>query len=228
MRRVSRSTGIGQARAYGAVADCCKAAPSVLEFDADGKLLRAWGGPSDPGFIGGKCKAEAGCIWPNSEHGIYVDQNDNVWISGNAAAAGAEGREPDCRLDDQQGRRRRLRPEVRHERQFQDEDRRNSQGTGQQRHAWRHQRHAAAVSGGGHGGRSRDQPPVRLRRLRQPPRPDRRRQHRQIYRPFRRLWKQSGRRRGRQGRRAVDRRLCQRQQEARILPQPRALREDRQ
>jgi len=78
--------GLGQERAYGPVSDCCKAAPSVLEFDSDGKLLRAWGGPSDPGFIGGKCKAEAGCIWPNSEHGIYVDQKDNVWLSGNSAA----------------------------------------------------------------------------------------------------------------------------------------------
>jgi DNA-binding beta-propeller fold protein YncE len=83
--------GIGHERAYGPVADCCKAAPSVLEFDSDGKMLRAWGGPSDPGFMGGKCKAEAGCIWPNSEHGIYVDQNDNVWISGNAAAASGRG-----------------------------------------------------------------------------------------------------------------------------------------
>lgn len=78
--------GLGQERAYGPVSDCCKAAPSVLEFDIEGKLLRAWGGPSDPGFVGGKCKASDGCIWPNSEHGIYVDQNDNVWISGNAAA----------------------------------------------------------------------------------------------------------------------------------------------
>ena len=72
--------GIGQPRPYGPVADCCKSAPSVLEFDADGKMLRAWGGPADPGFLGGKCKEDAGCIWPNSEHGIYVDQNDNVWI----------------------------------------------------------------------------------------------------------------------------------------------------
>jgi hypothetical protein len=80
--------GIGQARAYGPIADCCKAAPSILEFDADGKLLRAWGGPADPGFIGGKCKEEAGCIWPQSEHGIYVDQKDNVWISGNAGVPG--------------------------------------------------------------------------------------------------------------------------------------------
>ena len=81
--------GLGFPRVYGAVADCCHAAPSVLEFDAAGELLRSWGGPADPGFIGGKCKAEDGCIWPNSEHGIYVDQNDNVWLAGNAGASGA-------------------------------------------------------------------------------------------------------------------------------------------
>jgi DNA-binding beta-propeller fold protein YncE len=86
--------GIGHVRAYGAVSDCCKAAPSVLEFDSDGKLLRAWGGPSDPGFIGGKCRKEAGCIWPDSEHGIYVDQNDNVWLSGNSAAVSGRGAPP--------------------------------------------------------------------------------------------------------------------------------------
>jgi hypothetical protein len=83
--------GLGQVRAYGPVADCCKAAPAVLEFDSDGKMLRAWGGPSDPGFLGGKCKAEAGCVWPNSEHGIYVDQNDNVWIAGNGPAPAGRG-----------------------------------------------------------------------------------------------------------------------------------------
>src|SRR6202167_3171017 len=56
--------GLGFVRAFAPLADCCKAAPSVLEFDPDGKLLRAWGGPTDPGFLGGKCKPEAGCIWP--------------------------------------------------------------------------------------------------------------------------------------------------------------------
>ena len=81
--------GLAFPRPYGSVADCCKAAPSVLEFDANGKLLKSWGGPSDPGFIGGKCKEADGCIWPNSEHGIYVDQNDNVWVAGNAGASGA-------------------------------------------------------------------------------------------------------------------------------------------
>src|SRR5215831_988467 len=29
--------GMGQARPYGPVADCCKIAPAVLEFDVDGK-----------------------------------------------------------------------------------------------------------------------------------------------------------------------------------------------
>jgi DNA-binding beta-propeller fold protein YncE len=77
---------LGFLRANGFGADCCRAAPSVLEFDAAGKLLRSWGGPADPGFIGGRCKVQDGCIWPNSEHGIYVDGHDNVWIAGNAAA----------------------------------------------------------------------------------------------------------------------------------------------
>ena len=52
--------------------ECCFAAPPVLEFDASGKLLNSWGGP-------GK-----GYDWPGNEHAIYVDKNDNVWITGNA------------------------------------------------------------------------------------------------------------------------------------------------
>jgi DNA-binding beta-propeller fold protein YncE len=45
-----------------------KAAPPVLEFDGDGSLLSAWGGPG-PGYE-----------WPQLEHGIYVDDKDNVWL----------------------------------------------------------------------------------------------------------------------------------------------------
>ena len=57
---------------------CCKPAPSVMEFDSDGKLLQAWGGPEDQG----KC-APPQCVWPSNEHGIFVDEDDHVWISGN-------------------------------------------------------------------------------------------------------------------------------------------------
>jgi hypothetical protein len=83
-------SGLGFARPRGAISDCCKAAPSVLEFDADGKLLRAWGGPADPGYLEKKCRPEQGCVWPNIEHGIYIDANDNVWLAGNSDAVPKE------------------------------------------------------------------------------------------------------------------------------------------
>ncbi|KQP23605.1 hypothetical protein ASF43_02465 [Pseudorhodoferax sp. Leaf267] len=52
-------------------AACCVPAPSVIEFDADGKVLRSWGAPG------------AGYEFPKREHGIHVDAQDNVWIAGN-------------------------------------------------------------------------------------------------------------------------------------------------
>ncbi len=52
---------------------CCFAAPPVLEFDTQGNLLKSWGGPGE------------GFDWPKSEHGIYVDKDENVWIGGSGA-----------------------------------------------------------------------------------------------------------------------------------------------
>src|SRR5215204_313028 len=45
-----------------------KAAPPVLEFDADGTLVASWGGPG------------TGYDWPQLEHGIHIDAQDNVWL----------------------------------------------------------------------------------------------------------------------------------------------------
>jgi 6-phosphogluconolactonase (cycloisomerase 2 family) len=50
---------------------CCTAAPPVLEFDAEGNLLRHWGGKGE------------GFDWPKNEHGIHVDKAGNVWVGGN-------------------------------------------------------------------------------------------------------------------------------------------------
>src|ERR1700733_3970600 len=47
-----------------------RAAPPVLEFDADGTFMTAWGGPGQ------------GYDWPVTEHGITVDYKDVVWIGG--------------------------------------------------------------------------------------------------------------------------------------------------
>ena len=55
---------------------CCKPAPPVLEFDAAGNLLQAWGGPGN------------GYTWPQSEHGVYVDAGGMVWIGGNGEQDG--------------------------------------------------------------------------------------------------------------------------------------------
>ncbi|MGE0706137.1 MAG: hypothetical protein AB7P22_19625 [Vicinamibacterales bacterium] len=57
-------------------AECCVAAPPVLEFDTDGNLVNSWGGPG------------TGYDWPMSEHGIFVDHMDNVWIGGNGEKDG--------------------------------------------------------------------------------------------------------------------------------------------
>jgi DNA-binding beta-propeller fold protein YncE len=50
---------------------CCVAAPPVLVFDQSGNLVRSWGGPA------------SGYEWPASEHGIFVDTTDAVWLAGN-------------------------------------------------------------------------------------------------------------------------------------------------
>ena len=53
-------------------AECCIPAPAVLEFSSNGKFLQAWGGPG------------SGYEWFKTEHGIFVDADDNVWLSGSA------------------------------------------------------------------------------------------------------------------------------------------------
>jgi NHL repeat len=78
---------LGFPRPYGVLGDCCVPAPSVMEFEASGKLLRGWGGPADPG----KCRMEDGCVWPASEHGIFVDHNGFVYLGGNSRNADPNG-----------------------------------------------------------------------------------------------------------------------------------------
>lgn len=54
-------------------AECCTAAPPILELDAEGNLINAWGGPGD------------GYTWPESNHGIEVAPDGNIWIGGNGS-----------------------------------------------------------------------------------------------------------------------------------------------
>src|SRR3954452_16671463 len=54
-----------------AEAKCCAAPPAVIVFDQTGNVIKHWGGPGQ------------GYSWPKSEHGIYIDDNDFVWLAGN-------------------------------------------------------------------------------------------------------------------------------------------------
>jgi DNA-binding beta-propeller fold protein YncE len=81
-------------------------APPVIEFSASGKYLQGWGGPSKSGEYqwfnrGGLYSAHVECQSctkerrtngdgrPGSgEHGIFIDDQDNVWLTGNGNGDG--------------------------------------------------------------------------------------------------------------------------------------------
>lgn len=83
-----------------------KPAPPVVQFDATGKYLQGWGGPSptkqyewtNRGGLHSKYVECESCSdvrrtngdgRPGSgEHGIYVDHQDNVWVTGNGDGDG--------------------------------------------------------------------------------------------------------------------------------------------
>jgi DNA-binding beta-propeller fold protein YncE len=52
------------------IGTCCVAAPPVIEFDAQGKVVQGWGQGS----------MDDTSAWPRNPHGIFVDHNDFVWI----------------------------------------------------------------------------------------------------------------------------------------------------
>ncbi len=83
----------GHSRPAGPISGCCIPAPSIMQFDPDGNLLQAWGGPpgADPrwGWPAPNCLVADGCEWPAGEHGLYVDHNDNVYLGGNGNGNGS-------------------------------------------------------------------------------------------------------------------------------------------
>ena len=62
--------------------------PAVVEFDESGTFVNAWGGPS------------AGYDWPEREHGIFVDANGDVYVSGNNGYAAPGAAPPPGKSDD--------------------------------------------------------------------------------------------------------------------------------
>ena len=52
------------------MAECCRPAPVVLEFDPEGELVQAWGDPATQPVE----------EFPRNAHGLFIDDDDNVWI----------------------------------------------------------------------------------------------------------------------------------------------------
>ncbi len=73
--------------------ECCTKAPYIIEFDYDGNVVQAWGGPSPTGefdwptpgapspdpTVGGS---------PSGMHSVLVDSRDNVWLTGTGPGDG--------------------------------------------------------------------------------------------------------------------------------------------
>ena len=62
--------------------------PPVVEFDQTGRFVKAWGGPTGD------------FAWPEREHGIFVDDNGDVYVSGNNGFAAAGAAPPPGKSDD--------------------------------------------------------------------------------------------------------------------------------
>ena len=60
-------------------------APPVVKLGPDGKYVRGWGDENSTAYD-----------WPDAEHNVYVDQNDNVYISGSSPS----GQSKTLRSDD--------------------------------------------------------------------------------------------------------------------------------
>ena len=63
------------------ISECCQPAPSVIEFDQAGNFIQGWGGAT--WSRDRQQWVEPDYDWPLSEHGIYIDDEDTVWLGGN-------------------------------------------------------------------------------------------------------------------------------------------------
>jgi hypothetical protein len=60
-------------------APCCVPAPSIIEFDAEGNVLKSFGGPN---YLPD---------WPIMEHGLFIDGEGNFWLGGNYQGGNGNG-----------------------------------------------------------------------------------------------------------------------------------------
>ncbi len=83
IQRPSGTTNLSERYGLEGLGECCFPAPPVLEFDQAGALIQSWGPiHDDKGMVlGSQVWGPAPDVeWPLSEHGLYVDHQDTVWV----------------------------------------------------------------------------------------------------------------------------------------------------
>jgi hypothetical protein len=109
---------MGNPRPYGVLGDCCVPAPSVMEFDANGKLLQAWGGPAD----------RASAKWRMAVSGRRANMASTSITTASCTSPERRQRQAQRVGLGVDQRRRRLNPEIHEGRQVPDDDRRPTKG----------------------------------------------------------------------------------------------------
>ena len=56
---------------------CCEAAPHVVQISPAGQVKNSWGGESIAPEVDGVNQ------WPQTVHGLFVDDHNTVWLGGN-------------------------------------------------------------------------------------------------------------------------------------------------
>ena len=82
-QRPGSTTNLSERYGLEGLGECCFPAPPVMEFDPEGNLIQAWGPIHDDQgeLLGDQAWGpHPGVAWPVSEHGIFVDDQDTVWV----------------------------------------------------------------------------------------------------------------------------------------------------
>ena len=92
-QRPATTTGITERYVLTEGGSCCSPPPPIIEYDPEGNMVQAWGpihiqDPQTkkqallPKQVSGPYPED---MWPVSEHAVYVDYKNNVWVVSNAA-----------------------------------------------------------------------------------------------------------------------------------------------
>ena len=82
-QRPGSTTNLSERYGLEGLGECCFPAPPVMEFDPEGNLIQAWGPiHDDEGQLLGDqvWGPHPDVAWPVSEHGLFVDDQDTVWV----------------------------------------------------------------------------------------------------------------------------------------------------